>query len=102
MTGGAAIADVARSSMAQIPSDAPPLLRFGDRMVLCAKVDAMVVPVKIDTACRVMLSELHRTLQTIRAIKLGFIAPGAVTDDVWGYAEYAGAPKQQQVASLTG
>lgn len=79
--------------------DAPPLLHVGDAIALSAKVDAMIVVVKIETARRAMLAELRRTLQSTRAIKLGIIATGAKEEEAYRYAKYADAPKQEPLAT---
>ena len=76
--------------------DAPPMFGVGDAMALSARVDAMVVVVRIETARRGMLAELHRALQTTPAIKLGFVASGAGGDEIFGYSKYMGTLRQQE------
>lgn len=68
--------------------DAPPLLRVNDAMALSARVDALIVVVRLQVARRPMLDELRRVLQTSPATKLGFAMTGADRDD--GYYGYGG------------
>jgi Mrp family chromosome partitioning ATPase/capsular polysaccharide biosynthesis protein len=81
--------------------DAPPLLHVGDAMVLSAKVDAMILAAKIETIRRPMLNEVHRLLENVPALKLGFVATGAEAEEgygaSYGYGSgYGYAPVEQR------
>jgi Mrp family chromosome partitioning ATPase len=81
--------------------DAPPLLHVGDAMVLSAKVDAMILTAKIETVRRPMLTEVHRLLETVPALKLGFVATGAESEEGYGAGYgygygYSYAPRQYE------
>jgi receptor protein-tyrosine kinase len=65
--------------------DAPPLLHVGDAMVLSAKVDAAILVTKLQTVRRPMLAEMHRLLQTLPTMKLGFVVTGAEGEEGYGY-----------------
>jgi len=64
--------------------DAPPLFHVGDAMVLSAKVDAVLVVTRMETLRRPMLFELHRLLEIVPALKLGFVVTGAEADEAYG------------------
>jgi Mrp family chromosome partitioning ATPase len=64
--------------------DAPPLLHVGDAMVLSAKVDAMILAAKIETIRRPMLTEVARLIESMPALKLGFVATGAEAEEGYG------------------
>jgi succinoglycan biosynthesis transport protein ExoP len=64
--------------------DAPPLLHVGDAMVISAKVDAMIIAARIETVRRPMLAEVKRLLDTSPAMKLGFVATGAESEEGYG------------------
>jgi Mrp family chromosome partitioning ATPase len=68
--------------------DAPPLFHVGDGLVLSGKVDAIVVVTRIDVVRRAMVSELKRLLQTMPALKLGFVVTGAEAEDSYGSYGY--------------
>jgi len=69
--------------------DAPPLFHVGDAMVLSAKVDAVIVATRMEILRRPMLAELNRLLETVPAIKLGFVVTGAEADEAYG-SKYGG------------
>jgi hypothetical protein len=67
--------------------------------VLSAKVDAMIVAARIETVRRPMLAEVRRLLDTVPALKLGFVATGAEAEEGYGYGYrygYAYAPQSYQ------
>src|SRR5712691_7816893 len=66
--------------------DAPPLLHLGDAIALSAKVDALLVVVRLKIAKRPMLRELRRVLESCAAAPLGFVLAGAELEDGSGYA----------------
>jgi Mrp family chromosome partitioning ATPase len=70
--------------------DAPPLFHVGDGLVLSGKVDAIVVVTRIDVVRRAMISELKRLLQTMPALKLGFVVTGADAEESYGAYGYGG------------
>lgn len=65
--------------------DAPPLLAVGDALTLSAKVDAMLVLVRLKVAHRGMLHEVGRLLETCPAEKLGYVLAGAELGEGYGY-----------------
>jgi succinoglycan biosynthesis transport protein ExoP len=66
--------------------DAPPLLHLGDAIALSAKVDALLVVVRLKVAKRPMLGELRRVLESCAAAPLGFVLAGAELEEGYGYA----------------
>jgi tyrosine-protein kinase len=71
--------------------DAPPMLQVGDAMTLSAKVDAMMVVVKLDSARRPTLKELQRLLHVSPAAKLGYVLTGTSPDQgYYGAGTYYG------------
>jgi Mrp family chromosome partitioning ATPase/capsular polysaccharide biosynthesis protein len=68
--------------------DAPPLLHLGDTIALTARVDALVVLVRLQEAKRPMLKELRRILHGSAAAPLGFVITGAEVEDGYDYAGY--------------
>jgi polysaccharide biosynthesis transport protein len=65
--------------------DAPPLLAFGDAMLLSAHVDAMFTVVRLNVVQRPTLQELGRQLQNCRAPMLGFVLTGVGHGDGYRY-----------------
>jgi Mrp family chromosome partitioning ATPase/capsular polysaccharide biosynthesis protein len=78
--------------------DAPPLFHVGDGLALSAKVDAMVVVARMEVVRRPMLAEMHRLLETMPAVKLGFVVTGAESEESYGdgYGGYYYRPYEQQ------
>lgn len=71
--------------------DAPPMLQVGDAMTLSAKVDAMMLVVKLDSARRPTLKELQRLLDVSPAAKLGYVLTGTSPDQgYYGAGNYYG------------
>jgi Mrp family chromosome partitioning ATPase/capsular polysaccharide biosynthesis protein len=66
--------------------DSTPLLVVGDAMALTASVDALLIITRANVVRRPMLRELHRVLDTIPALKLGYVVTGApLGDGYYGY-----------------
>jgi len=65
--------------------DAPPLLAVGDALTLSAKVDAMLVLVRLKVAHRGMLHEVGRLLEGCPAEKLGYVLASAELGEGYGY-----------------
>jgi succinoglycan biosynthesis transport protein ExoP len=65
--------------------DAPPLLAVGDAMTLSAKVDAILVLVRLKLAHRGMLHEVGRLLEACPADKLGYVLASAELGEGYGY-----------------
>jgi Mrp family chromosome partitioning ATPase len=63
--------------------DAPPFLQTGDAMAITARVDAVVIVIRLDVR-RPVLDELSRTLDQSTAHKLGIV----VTDDSFEQSPY--------------
>jgi len=68
--------------------DAPPLLHLGDAIALSAKVDALLVVVRLKVARRPMLRELRRVLESCAAAPLGFVLAGAELEEGYDYGRY--------------
>jgi receptor protein-tyrosine kinase len=68
--------------------DAPPLLHIGDAVALSAKVDALLLVVRLKVARRPMLRELRRVLENCAAAPLGFVLAGAEAEEGYDYGGY--------------
>jgi polysaccharide biosynthesis transport protein len=94
--GSPALADIMaqlreRSELVLI--DVPPLLEFGDGVVLSANVDALVVVVGLDAVRQEIVDELERVLEIFPAAKLGYVLTG-VPDTGQPYTPGAAARDQ--------
>jgi non-specific protein-tyrosine kinase len=69
--------------------DSPPMLNVGDALGLSARVDAMLVAVRLNQIKRTELKELSRMLDAAIAPKLGFVVTGADEEPDYGYTGYA-------------
>jgi capsular exopolysaccharide synthesis family protein len=69
--------------------DSPPMLNVGDALGLSARVDAMLVVVRLNQIKRTELKELSRMLDAAIAPKLGFVVTGAEEEPDYGYTGYA-------------
>ena len=69
--------------------DSPPMLNVGDALGLSARVDAMLVVVRLNEIKRTELKELGRMLDAALAPKLGFVVTGADEEPDYGYTGYA-------------
>jgi len=69
--------------------DSPPMLNVGDALGLSARVDAMLVVVRLNQIKRTELKELSRMLDAAIAPKLGFVVTGADEEPDYGYTGYA-------------
>ena len=69
--------------------DSPPMLNVGDALGLSARVDAMLVAVRLNQIKRTELKELSRMLDSAIAPKLGFVVTGADEEPDYGYTGYA-------------
>jgi capsular exopolysaccharide synthesis family protein len=69
--------------------DSPPMLNVGDALGLSARVDAMLVVVRLNQIKRTELKELGRMLDAAIAPKLGFVVTGADEEPDYGYTGYA-------------
>jgi len=80
--------------------DAPPILAFGDGLVLSALADAVFVCVKLPLVTRAMLNDLHRALTGAHVRALGCVITGKIPHKGgsygygygYGYAAPAGDP----------
>ena len=63
--------------------------RLGDALGLSARVDAMLVVVRLNQIKRTELKELSRMLDAAIAPKLGFVVTGADEEPDYGYTGYA-------------
>lgn len=65
--------------------DAPPLLHLGDAVTLSAKVDALLLVVRLRVARRPILRELRRVLENCAATPLGFVLADAEAEEGYDY-----------------
>lgn len=65
--------------------DAPPLLAFGDAVILSSVVDAMFAVVRLGRLQRPILHEFGRQLQTCNAKVLGYVVTGVEHTDSYRY-----------------
>jgi len=69
--------------------DAPPLLAMSDAVTLGARVDAVLVAVRLNVTDREILNDLARALRACPCAKLGYVLTGAEPHKGYGY--YMGA-----------
>ena len=102
LVGGEAVGRVLRELEARFDCvlvDAPPLLLFGDALALSARLDAMILVVRLKTARRQGLTELERVLAASPAKLLGVVATGVAGAELGYYGRYA---KQRPESSRAG
>jgi tyrosine-protein kinase len=69
--------------------DAPPLLAMSEAVTLGARVDAVLVAVRLNVTDREILDDLARALKACPCAKLGYVLTGAEPQKGYGY--YMGA-----------
>jgi succinoglycan biosynthesis transport protein ExoP len=79
--------------------DTPPLLSVDDAMVLSARVDGVVVVVKMSSGRRSTIRELRRLLDVSPAKKLGFVLTGTEPEAGYGYS-YAYSPSSGEAPDV--
>jgi Mrp family chromosome partitioning ATPase/capsular polysaccharide biosynthesis protein len=79
--------------------DVPPLLAVGDGVALSAKVDALVVIVRLDAVRHAVLEELQRVLDVCPPPKLGYVVTG-VPDSGYVYGDVPRVPARSDRASV--
>jgi polysaccharide biosynthesis transport protein len=77
----AAVLDELGTQFDRVLVDAPPLLAFGDALLLSANVDAMFAVTRLGKVQRPLLHEFARQLATCRAELLGYVLTGAERSD---------------------
>jgi len=88
VAASAAVADVLRVLAAShdvVLVDAPPILAVSDAVTLGARVDAVVVVIRLNVTDRDMLGQLTRALQSVPSTKLGYVLTGAEMPEGYGY-----------------
>jgi tyrosine-protein kinase len=65
--------------------DGPPLLAFGDSMILSAYVDAILAVVRLGKVQRPILHEFARQLASCKARRLGYVATGVEHSESYRY-----------------
>jgi Mrp family chromosome partitioning ATPase len=65
--------------------DAPPLLAFGDSMILSADVDAIFTVVRLGKVQRPILHEFARQLESCKARRLGYVVTGVEHSESYRY-----------------
>jgi polysaccharide biosynthesis transport protein len=78
--------------------DAPPFLQTGDAMAMTARVDAVVLVIRLDVR-RQVLSELSRTLEQSMASKLGVVVTGDNFEQSYYGAYYGSEPARNNGGS---
>jgi tyrosine-protein kinase len=66
--------------------DSPPMIGLSDTVSLSAKVDALLLVVRLSELRRPVLEETQRLLENARVVKLGFVVTGASADAPYGYS----------------
>jgi capsular exopolysaccharide synthesis family protein len=113
IAASAAVADILRElaeSHDIVLADAPPLLVVSDAVTLGARVDAVLVVVRLNVTDRDTLDRLARALNSVPSAKLGYILTGAEMPEGYGYGvrvpqappqdRRAGAGRQRPVEVL--
>ena len=76
-----AVLDELATQFDRVLVDVPPLLAFGDALVLSESVDAMFAVTRLGKVQRPLLHEFARQLGTCRAELLGYVVTGAESSD---------------------
>jgi capsular exopolysaccharide synthesis family protein len=88
VAASAAVADILRelaTSHDVVLVDVPPLLVVSDAVTLGARVDAVVVVIRLNVTDRDMLHQLSRALNSVPSTKLGYVLTGAEMPEGYGY-----------------
>jgi capsular exopolysaccharide synthesis family protein len=88
VAASAAVADILRElaeSHDVVLADAPPLLVVSDAVTLGARVDAVVVVIRLNVTDRDTLDQLARALNSVPSAKLGYVLTGAEMPEGYGY-----------------
>jgi capsular exopolysaccharide synthesis family protein len=101
VAASAAVADILRElaeSHDVVLADAPPLLVVSDAVTLGARVDAVVVVVRLNVTDRDTLNRLSRALNSVPSAKLGYVLTGAEMPEGYGYGMRApqAAPRERR------
>ena len=94
VAASAAVADILRvlaESHDIVLVDAPPLLVVSDAVTLGARVDALVVVIRLNVTDQDKLGQLARALNSVPAAKLGYVLTGAEMPGGYGYGYGYGA-----------
>jgi capsular exopolysaccharide synthesis family protein len=78
--------------------DSPPMLGLSDAVSLSAKVDALLLVVRLSDLRRGVLDETGRLLEGAPVAKLGFVVTGASAESTYGYGYGYGYSYSQQPA----
>jgi polysaccharide biosynthesis transport protein len=70
--------------------DSAPILAVSDSQVLSRAVDAMCVVVRAGRIKRQVMDELRRQLESLGAVKLGFVLTNVTPQESYGYGDYGG------------
>ena len=76
--------------------DSPPMIGLSDTVSLSAKVDAMLLVVRLSDLRRAVLEETARLLENARVVKLGFVVTGSSVEAPYGYRYGYGYTQQTE------
>ena len=76
--------------------DSPPMIGLSDTVSLSAKVDAMLLVVRLSDLRRAVLEETARLLENARVVKLGFVVTGSSAEAPYGYRYGYGYTQQTE------
>jgi polysaccharide biosynthesis transport protein len=99
VAASAGVADILRElaeSHDVVLVDVPPLLVVSDAVTLGARVDAVVVIIRLNVTDRDTLERLGRALNSVPSAKLGYVLTGAEMPEGYGYGY---GPRQPQAAT---
>jgi capsular exopolysaccharide synthesis family protein len=102
VAASAGVADILRQlgeSHDVVLIDAPPLLVVSDALTLGARVDAVVVVVRLYVMDRDTLEQLARALDSVPSTKLGYVLTGAEMPEGYGYGYGARATPERPPSS---
>jgi capsular exopolysaccharide synthesis family protein len=102
VAASAAVADILRElaeSVDVVLVDVPPLLVVSDAVTLGARVDAVVVLIRLNVTDRGTLGQLTRVLNSVPSAKLGYVLTGAEMPEGYGIRTTPEHPVPERGAS---
>jgi len=102
VAASAAVADILRElaeSVDIVLVDVPPLLVVSDAVTLGARVDAVVVVIRLNVTDRGTLHQLTRVLSSVPSAKLGYVLTGAEMPEGYGFRTTPEQPARDLRAS---
>jgi Mrp family chromosome partitioning ATPase/capsular polysaccharide biosynthesis protein len=97
-----AVLDKVATEFEVVLIDAPPLLAFGDAMILSGHVDAILAVTRLGRVQRPILHEFARQLRACRAKLLGYVVTGVEHSESYRYMYegYAYDPRLRERAAI--